>query len=207
MFYQLRSYLRRALINPANRDSALEFSSYSYGSQGYVEVVGGSANGYAFPLQNGAFNINNQYAAISAIATASSNVLSGQWFFLQAATAQKKLTNFGDNSDVTTTPNSPLAGQTTVSVSGQLSTQLYFGEPRTIAGLTGLTFRVEKQGTLVCFSYVDSTSSPQYLTFPVNFTATGGGNLVVSLVGGTNDAIYTASNGNFGLSVDLVLAI
>ena len=34
-----------ALINPANRDSSLEFSSYTYGNQGYVEVVGGSANG------------------------------------------------------------------------------------------------------------------------------------------------------------------
>jgi hypothetical protein len=189
-----------ALINPANRDSVLEFSSYSYGSQGYVEVVGGSANGYSFPLQNGTLNIDNQYSAISAIATASSNVLSGQWFFLQAATAQKKLTNFGNNSDVTTTPNTPLAGQTTVSVSGQLATQLYFGEPRTIAGLSGLKFRVEKQGTLVCFSYVDSTSSPQYLTFPVNFTATGGGNISVSLVGGTNDAIYTALTGTLNFS-------
>jgi hypothetical protein len=165
-----------ALINTANRDSELEISSYSYGSQGYVEIVGGSANGYAFPLQNGALNIENKYAAISAVATASDNVLSGQWFFLQAANAQKKLTNFGNNTDVTTTPNSPLAGQTTVSVSGQLSTQRYFGAPRTIAGLSGLKFRVEKQGSMVCFSYVDSTSSPQYLTFPVNFNATGGGN-------------------------------
>ncbi len=189
-----------ALINPANRDSVLEFSSYSYGSQGYVEVVGGSANGYSFPLQNGALIINNQYSAISAVATASDNVLSGQWFFLQAANAQKKLTNFGTNSDVTTTPNSPLAGQTTVSVSGQLPSQLYFGEPRTIAGLSGLKFRVEKQGTMVCFSYVDSTSSPQYLTVPVNFTATGGGTLSVSLVGGTNDSIYTALSGTLNFS-------
>jgi hypothetical protein len=189
-----------ALINPANRDSVLEFSSYTYGSQGYVEVVGGSANGYAFPLQNGALNINNQYAAISAVATASDNVLSGQWFFLQASNVQKKLTNFGTNSDVTTTPNSPLAGQTTVSVSGQLPTQLYFGKPRTIAGLSGLKFRVEKQGSFVCFSYVNSTSSPQYLTFPVNFTATGGGNLSVSLVGGSNDSIYTALTGTLSFS-------
>ena len=195
-----------SLINTANRDSALEISSDLYGSQGYVEVVGGSANSYAFPLQNGALNIANKYSAISAVATASENVLSGQWFSLQAATAQAKLTNFGVNSDVTIVPNSPVAGQSTVSVSGQLSTQLYFGGPRTIAGLSGLKFRVEKQGEFVCFSYVNSTSSPQYLTFPVNFTATGGGNLSVTLSG--SDAIYTALTGtlNFsGLSIgDLV---
>lgn len=197
-----------SLINPANRDSVLEFSSYTYGSQGYVEMVGGSANSYSFPLQNSALNINNQYSAISAITTASSNVVSGQWFKLQASTAQQKLTDFGTNSDVTIVPNSPLAGQSTVSVSGRLLTQLYFGTPRTISGLSGLTFRVEKQGSFVCFSYVNSTSSPQYLTFPVNFNATGGGNLSVSLVAGTNDAQYTALSGtlNFsGLSIgDLV---
>lgn len=197
-----------SLINPANRDSVVELSSYTYGSQGYVEVVGGPANGYSFPLQNGALNIANQYAAISAFATASSNVISGQWFFLQAATAQQKLTNFGTNSDVTTTPNSPLAGQTTVSVSGRLLTQLYFGTPRTISGLSGLTFRVEKQGSMVCFSYVSSTSSPQYLTFPVNFNESGGGTLSVSLVGGSNDAQYTILSGAAtfsGLSIgDLV---
>ena len=197
-----------ALINPANRDSALEFSSYTFGSQGYIEVVGGPANSYSFPLQNGALNINNQYSAISAVSTASNNVISGQWFKLQASIAQKKLTNFGVNSDVTTTPNSPLAGQTTVSVSDQLLTQLYFGEPRTIAGLSGLKFRVEKQGSFVCFSYVNSTSSPQYLTFPVNFNESGGGFLSVSLVMGTNDAQYTILTGaaNFsGLNIgDLV---
>ena len=184
-----------ALINPANRDSELEFSSYSYGSQGFVEIVGGSANGYAFPLQNGTLNIDNHYAAISAIATASSNVLSGQWFFLQAATAQKKLTNFGNNSDVTTVPNSPLAGQTTVSVSGQLSTQLYFGEPRDISGLTGLKFRVEKQGTFVCFSYVDSTSTPQYLNVPVDFSVIPEYTFTVSSANATVGATYT-NNGN-----------
>jgi hypothetical protein len=184
-----------SLINPADRDSVLEISSYTYGSQGYVEIVGGPANGYAFPLQDGALNINNQYSAIYAVATASDNVLSGQWFKLQAATAQKKLTNFGTNSDVTTIPNSPLAGQTTVIVSGQTSAQFYFGEPRVIPGLSGLKFRVEKQGTFVCFSYVNSTDVSQYLNYSVNFTSTTGDTVSVALVPGTNDAIYTITSG------------
>ena len=77
-------------------------------------------------------------------------------------------------------------------------------------GLSGLRFRVEKQGTFVCFSYVNSTSSPQYLTVPVNFTATGGGNLSVTLVPSTNDVIYTALTGtlNFsGLSIGSLATI
>jgi hypothetical protein len=184
-----------SLVNTANRDSVVEISSDTFGSGGYVDIVGGPANGYAFPVINSALNINDTYAAISASNTASANVVSGQWFRLQASNVQQKDTNFGVNSDVTITPNTPLAGQSTVQVSGQLLTQRYFGKPRSISGLSGLTFRVEQQGDLVCFSYVNSTSSPQYLSFPVNFNESGGGTLSVSLVAGSNDAQYTILTG------------
>lgn len=184
-----------SLVNTANRDTVLEISSDTFGSAGYVDIVGGSANGYSFPLINSALNINNQYAAIFANVNSSSNVISGQWFNLQAANAQQKLTSFGVNSDVTIVPNSPTTGQSTVSVSGRLSNQLYFGTPRTISGLSGLDFRVEKQGSLVCFSYVSSTSSPQFLTTPVNFHSTTGDTFTVSLVGGTGDSLYTVTSG------------
>lgn len=184
-----------SLINATNRDSVIEISSDTFGSSGYIDIAGGSANGYSFSLINSALNINNQYAAISALTTASNNVTSGQWFKLQAATSQQKLTSFGVNTDVTIVPNTPTAGQSTVTVSGRLLTQRYFGEPRTISGLSGLDFRVEKQGNLVCFSYVGSTSSPQYLTFPVDFNSTTGDTFTVSTVVGTSDSQYTITSG------------
>lgn len=184
-----------SLINPANRDSVVEISSDTSGSGGYVNVVGGAANGYSFPVLESALNIGNIYCSISASNTASSGVVSGQWFYLSASNPQQKDTGFGDNTDVTITPNSPSAGYSTIQLTNQDITQRYFGAPRVISGLSGLTFRVEAQGDFVCFSYVNSTSSPQYLTFPVDFNASGGGTLSVSLVAGTSDAQYTILTG------------
>jgi hypothetical protein len=197
-----------SIVNGANRDSSVEISSDTFGSNGYVDVVGGSANGYSFPVLNSALNIGNSFAAISANNIASSNVLSDQWFRLQASTVQQKDTSFGANTDVTIVPNSPIAGQSTITLTGRTLTQLYFGTPRTIAGLSGLNFRVEQQGSLVCFSYVNSTGSPQFLTFPVNFNSTTGDTFSVTLVGGSNDSQYTILSGTTtfsGLSIgDLV---
>lgn len=178
-----------------DRNTAIEISSDTYGSSGYVKVVGGPGNGYSFPVINSAMSINNQYASISAYKTASSNVLSGQWFKLKASNTQQKQTQLGPNTNVTITPNTPTAGQVTITLANKTLAQRYFGSARSVSGLNGLNFRVEKQGSLVCFSYVNSTSSPQYLTFPVNFNASGGGTLGVSLVSGTNDSQYTILTG------------
>jgi len=196
-----------SLINTANRDSQLEVSSETYGSQGYVEIVGGAANGYSFPVINSGLDIDNTYCAISASSIASANVISGQWFYLQAANTQQKQTQFGPGTDVTITPNQPSAGLSTVSLTGQTLSERFFGAPRIISGLSGLTFRVEAQGDLVCFSYVGSTGSPQYLTFSVNFNESGGGNLSVA-VPSTGIGQYTITSGAAtfsGLSIgDLV---
>jgi len=199
-----------SLINTANRDSELEISSDTFGSGGYVDVVGGAANGYTFPVINGALNIDNTYAAISASIIPSGYVLSDQWFRLQATYTQQKDTLFGNNTDVTILPNTPSAGFSQISLSGINSTQRYFGQPRVISGLTGLTFRVENQGNLVCFSYVGSTSSPQFLTVPVNFNSTNGDIFNVALVPGTNDSKYTILLGSTvfsGLSIGELVTI
>jgi len=184
-----------SVIQAVNRDSELEISSDTYGSGGYIQVAGGSANGYSFPVINSALNIKNQYSAISASNISSSNVLSDQWFFLQAANVQQKQTLLGVNTDVTFVPNTPSTGFTTVTLTGRTLTQRYFGSPRVISGLNGLSFRVEAQGELVCFSYVGSTSSPQYLTFPVNFNSTNGDTFTVALVPNSSDAQYTITGG------------
>jgi hypothetical protein len=199
-----------SIVSTANRDSAVDISSDTFGSNGFVDVAGGPANGYSFPVINQALDINNQYCSISANISASAPVLSDQWFYLQAAHVQQKEALFGANTDVTIVPNSPLAGQSTVTLTGILPTQRYFGGPRVIAGLSGLTFRVEHQGSLVCFSYVNSASSPQYLTFPVNFASTTGDTVSIALVGGTNDSLYTVLSGttNFsGLGIGDIVTI
>lgn len=183
-----------SVLNAVNRDSQLELSSETYGSGGYIQIVGGSANGYSFPVINSALNINNTYASINASSISSSSVLSGQWFFLQASNVQQKEIEIGNNSDVTIVTNYPTVGYSAVTLSNRILTQRYFGAPRSI-NLNGLTFRVEAQGELVCFSYVNSTSTSQYLDTPINFSSTTGDTFTVSLVPNSTDAQYTITSG------------
>lgn len=193
-----------SLVSTSNRDSAVDISSDIFGSSGFVDVASGPANGYSFPVINQALNINNEYCSITANISASAPVVSDQWFYLQAANVQQKEALFGANTDVTIVPNSPTAGESTVTLTGILPTQRYFGGPRVISGLSGLTFRVEHQGELVCFSYTGSTSSPQYLTFPVNFASTTGDMVSITTVSDTNDSLYTVLSGTTtfsGLSI------
>jgi len=189
-----------SVVDAVNRDSQLEISSDTYGSGGYVEIVGGSANGYSFPVINSALNVDNTYAAVSASAISSSYATSDQWFFLQASNVQQKQILVGNNTDVTIVPNYPSVGFSAVTLSNRQITQRYFGAPRTISGLSGLTFRVEAQGELVCFSYVNSTSSPQFLTFPIDFSSTTGDTFTVSLVPNSNDVQYTVTGGTTDFS-------
>ena len=192
----------------SDRANKLELATQMLGSSGAIQLVGGSANQYVVPVLGSAARLDNTYMQISVNSIAGNAIASDQWFYLQASIAQKKTTSFGSNSDVTITPNTPIAGESTISVSDRLLTQRYFGTPRTISGLSGLTFRVENQGNLVCFSWTSSGITPTYLTFPVNFNAGGGGNLSVSLVANTEDAQYTITSGAAtfsGLSIgDLV---
>jgi hypothetical protein len=182
-------------INTANRNSVLEFSTNTVGSNGYIQIIGGTANGYAFPVLGSGLNINNSLMSISANQVASAGVASDQWFRLQASVAQQKETLLAGNSSVTITPNSPSPGNSTITLLHGNLTQRYFGVPRAIAGLNGLNFRVEKQGNLVCLSWTGSDSSTHYLSFAVNFNAGGGGTLSVNPVLGTNDTQYVILTG------------
>jgi len=183
-------------VNTANRDSILEFSTNTIGSNGYIQIIGGTANGYSFPVLGSGTKIDNTLMSISANQTASAGVASDQWFRLQASVAQQKATLLAGNSSVTITPNSPSLGKSTITLLHDTLTQRYFGTPRTIAGLSGLVFRVEKQGNLVCLSWTGSDSSTHYLSFAVNFNAGGGGTLSVNPVSGTSDAQYILLTGS-----------
>ena len=191
-----------------DRGTKLQLATNTLGSNGAIQIVGGNANTYSFPVLTSGQLIDNSTMEVSANAIASQSVASDQWFRLQASNAQNKNTGIDVNTSVTIVKDSPLVGQSTVTLLNKEITQRYFGAPRTVSGLTGLTFKVEKQGSLVCFSYTGSTTSPQYLTYPVNFGSTTGDTFSVTLVPNTGDSQYTILSGTTsfsGLSIgDLV---
>jgi hypothetical protein len=179
------------------------------GSDGSIQIIGGLANDYSVPVLDSATRIDNSIMSVSADKVSAQGIQSDQWFRLQATFAQRKEALMSSNTSITVLSNQPAVGQSTINLLGRALNQRYFGKNRHHVRVQGRTFRIEKQGSLACLSFVPgSGADPAFLKSPVEFNASGGGTLNVSKIAGTSDALYTmlTGNGNFNqLSIgDLV---
>ncbi len=62
----------------------------------------------------------------------------------QAQNYQTKDTGIDTNTSVTVLSNTPISGESTVTLLNQQSNQLYFGSPKNFVRVEGDTFRIEK---------------------------------------------------------------
>jgi hypothetical protein len=181
----------------AERGSELELFTETVGSSGYIQIVGGTGNEYGVPILNSANILDDTYCVVSVNSVAAQGVCSDQWFRLQAAVAQAKLDGFGSNTSITINGNVPLGGESKVTLLGRTLTERYFGTPRNNIRTENNTFRVEKQGDLVCLSWNPNVGTNPMFSTVLNFNDTGGGTVSVALVGGgSSDATYTILSGN-----------
>lgn len=182
-------------ISLVDRSRRLELATSILGSSGAIQVIGGLGNAYSTPILDSGERLDNTYMTASVNSVSGQGIQSDQWFRLQASVTQKKVAGFFSNSSVTTVNNTPLSNQTTVTMLGRNLTQRYFGKPRHNVRSRGRTFRVEKQGSLVCISWNGSGTSPNFVKSALNFNDTGGGTLNISLVSGSSDSQYTILTG------------
>lgn len=183
-------------VDLVDRGTRLELATDTVGSSGAIQIVGGLANQFEVPVLDSAERLDNIYMQIAANIIASQGILSDQWFRLQAATAQNKNTFFSSNTSVTLVSNDPIVGQTTVQMSGRTLTQRYFGKPRNNIRSQGDTFRIEKQGALVCLSWNPNIGANPTFVAPLSFNDSGGGTVSVALVANTDEAQYIIASGS-----------
>lgn len=195
-------------IGVTERASRLELATQILGSNGAIQVIGGLANQYQVPVLDAATRLSNSIMSVSADRVSAQGVHSDQWFRLEATVKQRKEALLSSNSGVTVIGNSPSVGKSTIKFNNRELNQRYFGKPRYHVRSRGNTFRVEKQGDLVCISWNLVGSSPNFLEASVDFNDGAGGTLNVSKVTGSNEVEYIilTGNANFnGLSIgDLV---
>ena len=169
-------------IEVVDRGTKLQLATNTIGSIGSIQIVGGSGNEYTVPVLTSGELIDNTHMVVSANSIASQAIASDQWFRLQAESFQSKTTGIAANTSVNVLSNTPIAGQSTVTLLNQTEGQLYFGSPRNYVRVEGDTFRIEPQGSLACLSWNGIGSSPnfsQLLNFndgsgwTVNITSTG----------------------------------
>lgn len=181
-------------VGVVERGNRLELATDVLGSSGAIQVIGGIANQYQVPVLDSAIRVNNQLMIVSADKVASQGVNSDQWFRLQASFVQRKDMLLSSNSSVTVIGNNPSNGQSTIKLLGRAMNQRYFGKPRSQTRVRGRTFRVEKQGSLVCLSWNQQSASPAFLKAAANFNATSG-TINVSKVVGTSESEYRIMSG------------
>ena len=182
-------------INLVDRGTKLELATDVIGSGGAIQIIGGNANGFSVPVLDSAIRIDNNNSLVSVDAVSGSGILSDQWFRLQATNKQNKLTFINSNTSVTIQSQTPSTGLSTVSLLNKTLTQRYFGRPRHNVRVNGNTFRVEKQGSLVCISWNGAGTSPQFLKASLSFNDSAGGTTNIYKVIGSNDAIYQILSG------------
>lgn len=197
-------------VNIVDRGTKLELSTQVLGSDGAIQIIGGLANQYSVPVLDSATRLDNTLMVVSAAKVAAQGIHSDQWFRLQASTTQRKETLFSSNTSITVLSNDPTVGQSKVKLFGRALNQRYFGKPRHHVRTRGNTFRVEKQGELVCLSWNNVGTSPHFLKSALNLNDSGGGTLNVVLVSGTSEVEYQilTGNANFNeLSIGDLLAV
>lgn len=181
-------------VGVVERGQKLELATSILGSSGAIQVIGGLANQYSVPVLDSSIRNDNQYMTISTDKVSSQGIQSDQWFRLAASTAQRKNALLSSNSSVTIIGNSPTTGTSTVKLLNRAINQRYFGKPRHHVRTEGRTFKVEKQGSLVCLSWNNVGTSPFFLKGSVNFNATSG-TVNVSKVTGTSESEYRIMTG------------
>ena len=172
-------------IETVDRGTKLQLATNTIGSVGSIQIVGGSGNEYSVPVLTSGELLGNNEMIVSANSIASQAMMSDQWFRLQAQNFQNKDTGISANTSVTVLSNTPISGESTVTLSNQEANQLYFGSPRKNVNVEGRTFRIEKQGELACLSWDGVGTSPGFGS-SVNINDTGGFTVNVS-----SDGTYT----------------
>src|SRR5690606_35793599 len=71
-------------------------------------------------------------------------------------------TNFMPISILDVTPNVPVAGKTSVTLSNRQPENLFFGKPRNFTRDLNVGFRVEKHGSLTAIMWNENGLSPQF---------------------------------------------
>jgi hypothetical protein len=183
-------------VGLSDRGNQLELSTQTLGSLGAIQVIGGSGNQYSVAVFGSAERLDNTNMQISANNVASAPMMSGQWFKLEAAEEQVKDTLFGNNTSITTSNNTPIPGQTLVTMLNQTINQPYFGNPRNNVRSQGDTFRIENQGEFACLSWNPNTGSSPMFQAPLFFNDSGGGTVSVTAIVGSADSYqYNIASG------------
>lgn len=181
-------------IGLTQREQQIEIATQVLGGNGAIQIVGGFANSSQTPVIGTSSVIDNQYIKSNSSSAGLLGFHSDQFVKLQASNKQAKETLFKAATSISIAADSPTLGKSLVTLFNKSESDRFFGKPRHHIRTDGRSFKVEKQGNLVCLSWTQAGSSPAFAKV-VNLDDSAGGSLQVEKVSGTNDARYIIVDG------------
>lgn len=153
-------------IKSTKRNTQLQLETNILGSNGSVQVVGGSGNNSSAAIQGSASSLGDQADLKTRLSILSSTAIgfhSDQWVKLTATERQKKATNINFLNSIKISNGVPLVGSSKIEIFNKGVQQRFFGRNRYFTRTRGRTFKVEKQGQFACISWDENGTEPFFL--------------------------------------------
>lgn len=182
-------------VKLTNRNESLELGTQILGSEGAIQIIGGSGNKVVSSVINQSINIDNTYLKTSIASAAVSGINPGTWVKLESLDNQNKITNFSSVNRIKITPNAPVVNKSLIQITNSQDGERHFGAPRRFIRDRQRTFKVEFQGSLVCISH-DGVSTSPFFQKEVELDDAAGGTISVFREINSNLATYVIETGD-----------
>lgn len=181
-------------VKVSDRARKIQIATDILGSNGAVQVTGGSANAAEALVIGQSISIPDTTLIKTTIArSASAGLQAGQYVRIGGSVAQKKESGISVSTAVTLHPDTIVPTKTVIELLNRENGDRYFGQPRNSFRDVTKAFHVEKHGNLVCIAWDNVGSSPLF-TKAVEINADGG-NISVDFDGSTGNTNYIVSSG------------
>lgn len=158
-------------ITDTRKEKRFEIGTSILGSEGAVQIAGGSANISTMDAVGSSLSIDNAYAKTFVSTSQAQTIISGQLIEINASNLQEKQTDLSPSNTYEITPNTPSVGRFKLTIGNRGIQERLFNRPRISPVVGGVTFKVERHGQFTCIRASNGAAS---FSSSVNFDITAG---------------------------------
>lgn len=158
-------------IKSVDRNTNIQLSTGLIGTQGAVQIAGGTANASNAAIDGSALSVGpqgDQRCIVTIEDAGAAGFHSDEWVKVFASDKQRKITSINALNSIRITSATPSVGFSKIEFFDRTSQQRFLGRNRYHTRTRGRTFKVEKQGQFTCISWDENGTSPDFLKTSVN---------------------------------------
>ena len=152
-------------IKSIERNSKIQLSTDTIGSEGSIEIAGGTANSATAIVEgsSSAIGQQGQQSCILSINSASApGFHSDQWVKVSASNKQRKAILINSSNSIRLTESTPTINYSKIELLNRNTDQRLFGRNRHHTRTLNRTFKIEKQGQFSCISWDENGDDPYF---------------------------------------------